>query len=87
MTLAELKRNAALGNMCLELIERYGASGDDLPANLRGVRKVIKVNTVALSLLCSNGAVREMRFRSAKLVEYDGKTLEKRIKGMPKSTT
>lgn len=75
MTLAELKRNAAQGNMSLELIERYGDTGDALPILLRGVRKVIKVNSVGLSMLCSDGHSSEMRFKSAKLVEYDGDTL------------
>lgn len=79
MTLAELKRNAAEGRISLELVERYGQRGNDLPERLRGKRKVKKVNTVALILLNENGEESELRYngklQSAKLFEYDGKTL------------
>lgn len=79
MTLSDLKRNAAKGNMKLELVERYGKRGEDIPERIRGVRTVKRVNTVALILVNDDGQESELRYNgkleSAKLFEYDGKTL------------
>lgn len=71
-TLAELKRDAASGNMSLELIERFGQTGEEIKSTMRGVRKVVGCNTVAISLLNHDGNISELRFGSAKLIEYDG---------------
>ena len=75
MTLAELKRDAAAGKIAFELTERFGKTGEDIPEGLRGIRTVQKVNSVAIFLLNKKGKSSELRFDSAKLVEYDGKSL------------
>lgn len=74
-TLAEFKRNAASGKMSLEIIERYGKSGNDIPTRLKGIRKVAKINTVCAMLLNESGETSELRFECASLFEYDGETL------------
>jgi len=74
-TLADLKRDAANGKIKLELIERYGKGEAEFPERLRGIRTVCRVNTVAIFLANENGMESELRFNSAKLVEYDGKSL------------
>ena len=74
-TLADLKRDAASGRMCLEFIERYGLTGDQIKSTMRGVRKVLGCNSVAISLLNNDGNISELRFGSAKLIEYDDETL------------
>lgn len=74
-TLADLKRDAADGKIKLELLERYGKTGEDLPPRCRGIRQVKKVNTVAITLITANGLTSELRFDSAKLVEYTGEFL------------
>lgn len=74
-TLAEFKRNAASGKMSLEIMERYGKSDKDIPARLKGIRKVIKTNTVCAVLLNESGETSELRFGCANLFEYDGETL------------
>lgn len=63
MTLAELKRNANSGKMKLELIERYGETGDDIIERLRGIRKVLRANTVGLILENLDGAESELRIK------------------------
>ena len=72
-TLAEFKRDAASGKMSLELLERFGST--NIIDRLKGVRKVIRTNTVSATLLCQDGAESELRFGSAKLIDYDGDTL------------
>jgi hypothetical protein len=74
-TLADLKRDAAAGKIKLELLERYGETGENLPPHCRGVRQVDKVNTVAITLITADGLKSELRFDSAKLVEYTGEFL------------
>lgn len=73
MTLAEFKRLAASGKISLELVERFGKIGEEIPENLRGKRKISKVNTVAVFLKNENGKESELAFKSAKLFECDGK--------------
>lgn len=75
MTLAELKRNANSGKMKLEIVERYGKTEDDIIERLRGVRKVLRANSVALILQNLSGEESELRIPSAKLIEYDGNFL------------
>ena len=75
MTLAELKREAKAGKIKFEMIERYGKTGDEIPEYCRGIREVARVNTVAIILVTADGKESELRFDSAKLVEYDGKSL------------
>lgn len=71
-TLSDLKRDAASGNIKFELIERFGKAGEEIPKRLRGIRAVQKVNTVAIFLVNTEGVSSELRFNSAKLVDYDG---------------
>ena len=75
MTLEELKREAKDGKIKFEMIERYGKAGDEIPEYCRGIREVARVNTVAIILVTADGKESELRFDSAKLVEYDGKSL------------
>ena len=75
MKLADLKRDAASGKIKLELVERYGKTGEEIPERIRGIRTVSKINTVAIFLANEDGVESELRFDSAKLVEYDGKSL------------
>lgn len=75
MSLAELKRQARAGKIKFEMIERYGKTGDEIPEYCRGIREVARVNTVAIILVTADGKESELRFDSAKLVEYDGKSL------------
>lgn len=74
-SLAQLKRDAKTGNMSLELIERFGSTGDDIPERLHGIRKVVSCNTVGFILKNANGQQSELRFENAKLTEYEGDTL------------
>lgn len=74
-TLTQFKRDAASGKMSLELIERFGKTGNDLPEKMRGLRKVTRVNTVAVMLLNQDGVESELRFESANLIDYDCETL------------
>lgn len=74
-TLADFKRDAANGKIKLEMVERYGKSGEEIPARCRGIRIVKKVNTVGITLETSDGLTSELDFPAAKLIEYDGKTL------------
>lgn len=74
-TLAEFKRDAANGRIKLEVLERYGKSGDEIPERLRGIRTISRVNTVAVFLANDRGEESELLFDSAKLVEYDGESL------------
>lgn len=74
-TLAQFKRDAASGKIKLELVERFGKTGDEIPERCRGVRTVQKVNTVGITLVTAEGLTSELRFESAKLFEYGGKSL------------
>ena len=74
-TLAELKREANSGKLYLELIERYGATGDGIPEALRGIRYVKGANSVALNIQNKSGQESELRIERAALMEYTGETL------------
>ena len=74
-TIAELKRNANSGRMCLEMLKWHEAEGDQIPERLRGVRPVLRANTVALILKNNNGHESELRIPAASLMEYDGENL------------
>lgn len=75
MTLAQLKRDANSGKMALELIERYGKTGNEIKETMRGIRKVSRSNTVGIFLINNDGKESKLTIRSAKLIEYDGETL------------
>lgn len=74
-TLADLKRDAVNGKIKLEMVERYGKTGNEIPEEIRGIRTVSRVNTAAIFLINDRGVESELRFSSAKLVEYDEETL------------
>lgn len=74
-SVAQLKREADSGKMRMELVERYGESGDKIIERLRGNRKVLRSNSVCLVLENSSGEESELRLPCAKLVEYDGENL------------
>ena len=85
-TLSELKRHANQGNMSLELLERFHKTGDAIPEQLRGIRKVIKATSVGLVMEYKHGGESRLQFDSAKLVEYDGDTLVIYEAGLRKPT-
>lgn len=73
-TMAELKREANSGKMALELVERYGST--EIIDRLKGVRPVIKANSVGLILRNMDGQESHMDIKKASLMEYDGETLK-----------
>ena len=73
-TLTQLKRDADSGRMSVMLLWRFGKTGNDIPREMRGVRKVFRANSVGL-VLELNGKESTLYTDSAKLVEYDGKML------------
>ena len=40
-TLADLKRDAGSGKLSLELIERFGKTGNEIKSTMIGIRKVV----------------------------------------------
>ena len=78
LSLARLKRDAASGRMSLEMLVRLGepATDENTPERLKGVRKVVGANSVALKILTADGTKEsELRLDRASLTEYDGETL------------
>lgn len=75
MSLAQLKRDAASGKIKFEMIERYGETGDKIPKRCRGIREVVKVNSVAILLKTPGGLESELRYGCSNLLDYDGETL------------
>ena len=73
-SLAQLKRDAGSGRMSVMLLWRFGKTGNDIPKEMRGVRKVYRANSVGL-VLELNDKESTLYTDSAKLVAYDGKTL------------
>ena len=77
-SLAQLRRDAKSGKMTLEMLVRLGepATDETTPARLKGIRKVVGANTVAIKLLTADGSREsELRIERASLTEYDGETL------------
>lgn len=74
-TLAQFKRDAKAG-MRLELMTWFRNTGDDIPKRLRGIRRVVSVNTVGVMLMNADGQKSELDVKRASLVEYDGETLK-----------
>ena len=74
-TLVQLKQDAKSGRMSMEMTERYGAYGEQIPEKLRGIRRVVGANTVALHLQNNDGNISELQVKCASLVEYDADTL------------
>ncbi|NBK77340.1 hypothetical protein D5272_01725 [bacterium D16-76] len=73
-TLAKFVRDAKAG-MSLELIWRYGKTGDDIDERLRGVREVTRVSSYKMEMTNAQGQESFLHFGSAKLVEYDDEYL------------
>lgn len=74
-TLADFKRDAASGKIKLEMVERYGKTGEEIPERYRGIRAIQSVNTVGIMLEIADGLTSSLDFPPAKLIEYDGKSL------------
>lgn len=72
LTLADLKRDAQAGNLCLRMTYRYG---EEIRERLRGPRKVLSANSNSISLLCSDGQLSKLDLPRASLVEYTDKRL------------
>lgn len=61
-TLADFKRDAASGKIKLEMVERYGKTGEEIPERYRGIRtvmptgkrRIISRNALVLGLLVMN---------------------------------
>lgn len=73
--LADFKRDAASGKVKLELVERYGKTGEEIPERCRGIRAIQSVNTVGITLETEHGLTSALDFPPAKLIEYTGKSL------------
>lgn len=74
-SLSQLKRDAKAGVLKMELIERYGQTGDEIPERLRGVRPVIGANTTCIFFRNANGSKSDLPISRAALVDYDDDTL------------
>lgn len=74
-TLADFKRDAASGKIKLEMVERFGKTGEEIPERCRGIRVIQSVNTVEIMLETADGLTSSLDFPPAKLIEYDGKSL------------
>ena len=74
-TLVQLRQDAKSGRMSMEMTERYGAIGEQIPEKLRGIRCVVGSNTVALHLRNNDGNISELQVKYASLIDYDGATL------------
>lgn len=77
-SISQLKRDANSGKMFVELLERFGKTGTDIPEWLRGKRKVLGSNSVALKIARADDPTKDSKMRMllrASLVEYDGENL------------
>lgn len=90
-TLADLKRDANTGKMSLFMLEWHGNVGEKIPARCKGIRKVLKANSVglivAINNVPTNGRTEStLHIESAKLVDYDGEYLTYYATGMREPT-
>lgn len=74
-TLADLKRDAKNRTIMFELIERFGEKKNEIPERLRGIRKIVKVNSTAITLISEHGEKSDLDFPRAKLMEYNDDSL------------
>ena len=74
-TLADFKRDCKAKAIRLELVERYGNTGDKIREHLRGVRSILKVGTVKITLVNGDGRESALWYPKATLLEYDGEML------------
>jgi hypothetical protein len=68
---AELKRDAKKGTIWMEMVERFGKTGEDIPLRLRGPRLLVGANNVAIFFSNANGEKSECRIARASLIDYD----------------
>ena len=73
MTIAELKRDIANKNLEAEMVYRYG---EEIPERLKGVRPLLRSNSVAIFFRNANGAESELRIPRSNLIEYTGDSLK-----------
>ena len=72
-TFADFKRDAAKGNMSLELIDWYGKTGEQIPKRIRGARTVVKCTQSSLILQGTEKS--RLDYLRSSLLDYDGETL------------
>ena len=72
-TFADFKRDAAKGNMSLELIDWYGKTDEEIPKRIRGARRVVKCTQSSLILQGSEES--RLNYLRSSLLDYDGETL------------
>ena len=72
-TFADFKRDAANGNMSLELIDWYGKTDEEIPKRIRGARRVVKCTQSSLILQGSEES--RLNYLRSSLLDYDGETL------------
>ena len=75
MTLADFKRDVVNRKIKLELVERFGKTGESISERCRGIRTIQSVNTVGIVLETTDGLSSILFFPPAKLIDYDGKSL------------
>lgn len=75
MTFAQFKRDAASGIIALEMVERFGKVGEEIPSRLHGIRTFSKVGAKVMALRNQNGEDSRLEITSANLFEYDGETV------------
>lgn len=72
-TFADFKRDAAKGNMSLELKDWYGKTDEEIPKRIRGARRVVKCTQSSLILQGSEES--RLDYLRSSLLDYDGETL------------
>ena len=70
-SLAQLKRDAKSGTVFMEMVERFGQTGDGIHERLRGVRPLVDANSAAIMFRNRDGQISEYPIRRAALVDYD----------------
>ena len=63
-SLSQLKHFALNCGVKLELIERFGKTGEDIPPKLRGIRSIYAVHTDIMRALTSVSSTRSLMRRS-----------------------
>ena len=72
-SLSQLKKDANTGKLRAEMVYRFG---EEIPERLRGIRPVLRANSVALIFQNNDGKESELRIERAALCEYDGDSLK-----------
>lgn len=74
-SMCEFREHASSGTMYLEVVEKQGCIGDELPETVRGIRRVVSANGSGIKVQNPNGTTNSIHFLSAKLMEYQDKVL------------